>query len=93
MPCNGNGSDHCCWVKGEPCSELIYDYVDETGHFRKYACAIRRDLGNWDDVIASDRYKAATGHAWVNGLNCRDWPDGDGPNKGYCDDPSCRVLP
>jgi hypothetical protein len=36
---------------------------------------------------------AATKNAWVIGLNCRDWPDGEGPNHGTCDDPKCRIEP
>lgn len=93
MPCNGNGKDHCCWVKGKPCALLIENHVDETGHFRRWACKLRAELGNWDDVIVHPDYLEATKGAWINGLNCRDWPDGEGPNHGSCDDPRCRVTP
>ena len=78
-------------MKGKPCALLIENYVDETGYFRRWACSLRAELGNWDDVIADPRYKEATGHAWTNGLNCRDWPDGEGPNHGICNDMNCRV--
>jgi hypothetical protein len=91
MPCSGNASDHCCWVKGKPCTLLIENYVDETGYFRRWACGLRAKLGNWDDVIVHPDYLAATANAWKDGLNCRDWPDGEGPNHGTCDDMRCRI--
>ena len=84
MPCSGNGGDHCCYVKGKPCPLLIENHVDETGKFRRWACSLRAELGDWDAVIADDRYKAATEGAWINGLNCKEWPDGEGPNRGVC---------
>lgn len=84
MPCLGNGNDHCCWVNGKECRLLIRNHTDENGHFRKWACSLRAELGNWDAVIADPRYKEATKDAWTDGLNCRDWPDGEGPNRGAC---------
>ena len=91
MPCSGNASDHCCWVKGKPCALIIENHVDETGYHRRWACGLRAKLGNWDDVIVHPDYLAATGGAWPNGLNCRDWPDGEGANHGTCNDMQCRV--
>jgi len=91
MPCSGNASDHCCWVNGKPCPLMIENHVDETGYFRRWACGLRAELGDWDLVIADPRYKEATGTAWTNGLNCRDWPDGVGVNKGTCNDMQCRI--
>lgn len=82
MPCLGNGDDHCCYVKGQPCKFLITDHVDETGYFRKWACSLRAELGDWDLVITDRRYIEA--HNWAPGLNCRDWPDGEGVNRGVC---------
>lgn len=77
MPCTGNGKDHCCYIRGEPCPHLITDYTDETGHFRKWACGLRAKYGNWDDVLADPEYpKNKPAGAWADGLNCRDWPDG-----------------
>jgi hypothetical protein len=70
---------------------MIENHVDETGYFRRWACGLRAELGDWDLVIADPRYKEATGTAWTNGLNCRDWPDGVGVNKGTCNDMQCRV--
>jgi hypothetical protein len=84
MPCLGNGEDHCCYIKGKPCPFLIFDYIDETGHFRKWACSLRAKYGNWDDVLADPEYQRATEGAWAPGVNCRDWPDGEGWNAGPC---------
>lgn len=84
MPCLGNGQDHCCYIKGRSCPLLITDYTDENGHHRKWACSLRAELGNWDAVLADPRWQAVTKNAWREGLNCRDWPDGEGPNRGVC---------
>jgi hypothetical protein len=56
MPCLGNSEKSCCFIKGEPCPYLIYDYTDENGHFRKFACYLRAELGSFDAVIADPRY-------------------------------------
>ena len=85
MPCLGNGNDHCCYIRGEPCPFLIFEYVDETGHFRKWACGLRAKYGNWDAVLADPEYQKVTDGAWHGDLNCRDWPDAlEGPNRGSC---------
>jgi hypothetical protein len=84
MPCLGNGSDHCCYVKGEDCPFLFRNYVDENGHFRKWACSLRVKYGNWDDVLKDPEWQRVCGSAWADGLNCRDWPDGEGVNRGVC---------
>jgi len=86
MPCLGNGNDHCCWIKGKECKFIIRNYTDENGHFRKWACSLRAELGDWDKVLADPRWKAEVEGSWVSGLNCRDWPDGEGPNKGTCEE-------
>lgn len=85
MPCNGNGNDHCCYIKGDQCPYVIQDYTDENGHFRKWACFLRAELGDWDKVLADPRWISVTKDAWQNGLNCRDWPDApEGVNRGVC---------
>lgn len=86
MPCLGNGEKHCCYIKGKPCPFLILNYVDETGHFRKWACGLRATLGNWDAVLADPRYQALIdAGSWAPGLNCKDWPDApEGINRGVC---------
>lgn len=84
MPCLGNGNDHCCYIKGQECVFLIRNYTDENGHFRKWACSLRAKYGNWDDVLADPMWQTICGNAWKNGLNCKEWPDGEGPNRGVC---------
>jgi len=85
MPCLGNGNDHCCYVRGKPCKFIITNYTDETGHFRKWACKLRAELGDWDKVLTDPRWVEECQGAWTNGLNCRDWPDApEGPNRGVC---------
>jgi len=86
MPCNGNGKDHCCYIKGEACHNLVEN--DPRAPERRWACGLYLDVGkDWDKVLASDRYPK---DAWANGLNCRDWPDGEGVNRGYCPENGCR---
>ena len=91
MPCLGNGKAHCCWVKGKECRFLIRDYTDETGHFRKWACGLRAELGDWDAVLNDPRWIGSVKGSWKAGINCRDWPDGDGVNGDYCS--KCGVNP
>ena len=75
MPCLGNAEDHCCKIKGEDCKYLIRDYTDENGHFRKWACGLRAELGDWDQVLADPRWIEDCKDAWAPGVNCRDWPE------------------
>lgn len=89
MPCLGNREDHCCWVKGVPCAELREN--DPRAPERRWACGIYLDLGDWDAVIASDRYTAATNHWDGTGMNCKDWPNGVGINNWLCDNPGCNI--
>jgi len=86
MPCLGNSVKSCCFISGIECPYLIRDYTDESGHFRKWACFLRAELGDWDKVLADQRYKdLRTSGAWHPDMNCRDWPDGaEGPNRGVC---------
>jgi hypothetical protein len=92
MPCLGNADDHCCYIKGEACPYMIRDYTDENGHFRKWACFLRAELGDWDKVLEDPRYRdLIEAGSWQPGLNCRDWPDGDGPNRGVCKDCGVNV--
>ena len=84
MPCLGNGADHCCYIKGEECPLLILNHTDETGHFRKWACSLRAELGDWDKVLTDTRYITTTEGAWAPGVTCKDWPDGEGWNSIGC---------
>ena len=82
MPCLGNGKTHCCFIKGVECSYLIRDYTDETGHFRKWACGLRAELGSWNAVLRDERYKKHVKGSWAPGINCRDWPEKPKKYKG-----------
>lgn len=85
MPCSGNAADHCCYIAGKRCPHSIDDYEG-----RRWACGLRAAYGNWDDVLASDEYKKDVApHFEPLGINCRDWPDGEGANRGVCAD--CGV--
>lgn len=82
MSCLGNGSDHCCYIRGKECRYLIRGYTDENKHFRKWACGLRAELGDWDKVLADPRYKKHVEGSWAPGINCRDWPDGPPEHRG-----------
>jgi hypothetical protein len=71
MACRGNSNDHCCWVAGKVC-----DFLEEnTVEGRRWACGLRRELGDWDAVLASDRYQKDIAPTFEPmGVNCRDWP-------------------
>ena len=69
MPCTGNSADHCCYQNGKPCI-----YVEEnTVPGRRWACGLMRELGDWDAVLASDRYKENVVFTSPD-MNCRDYP-------------------
>lgn len=71
MPCHGNANDHCCYLQGAVCK-----YLEEgTVEGRRWVCGLRRRLGDWDAVLASDEYKADVEPKLRPGINCRDWPD------------------
>ena len=69
--CDGNSDEHCCWVDGQECL-----YVEEnTVEGRRWSCGLRRELGNWDDVLASDRYQENVAvHFEPKGIDCKSWP-------------------
>jgi len=75
MPsCNGNGSDHCCYLDGPPCPFLEENTVEG----RRWACGLRRELGNWDAVHADERYVTQIQPVWerggLAGYKCGEWP-------------------
>ena len=81
MPCMGNRDDHCCWIKGVACPHLEENTVEG----RRWACGLRRVLGNWDDVIVSPEYLADVAGKFSHpDMNCKDWPDGTGVNSYTC---------
>ena len=84
MPCLGNGKDHCCYVNGNPCLYLEENTMPD----RRWVCGLVRQLGCWDLVLESASYQDNVAPHFGD-MNCRDWPDGEGRNKGYCVD--CGV--
>jgi hypothetical protein len=80
MPCQGrNLDDHCCYIKGKVCQFL--EENSEPGF--RWSCGLRRELGDWDKVLADPRYKPIA-DSWATGVNCKDWPDGDDWNGLGC---------
>ena len=76
MPCAGNAETHCCWVGGEVCQYL----EENTVSGRRWACGLRRKLGDWDAVLDSPEYKKNIAPVFAAPdrlvkINCRDWPD------------------
>ena len=82
MPCDGNSEQTCCTVKGENCQYLIFNYTDEDGLFRKFACSLRAELGDWDAVLSDPRYIKNIAGSWAPGINCRDWPEKPNEYRG-----------
>jgi len=73
MRCLGNTPDHCCYLDSKPCPHLEENTVEG----RRWACGLRRKLGNWDDVLESKEYKADVLPVFGPiGINCKDWPKG-----------------
>ena len=80
MECKGrNLEDHCCWLKGKVCSYL----EENTQPGFRWTCGLRRELGDWDAVLADPRYienvkPVLDGVYGANGRlgsTCRDWPE------------------
>jgi hypothetical protein len=79
MPCAGNSEGHCCWVNGKVCSFL----EENTVSGRRWACALRRGLGDWDAVLSSPEYQENVAPVFDPiGINCKDWPDL--PESAHC---------
>lgn len=67
----GNGDTHCCWLEGEVCPYLEVNTMLD----RKWVCGLMRELGDWEQVIASDRYLSNVDPVLSKyGINCRDYP-------------------
>ncbi len=81
MPCSGNSETHCCWLEGKECRFLEENTLPD----RRWVCGLRRELGDWDKVLASSRYKKHVApRLELFGYTCKDWPD---KTKGqYCGD-------
>ena len=73
MSCS-SGDEHCCWVEGKVCP-----FLRENTAGRRWACALRLEHGNWEDVHSDPRYLKEVKPAWLR----RDIADcGDYPGKG-----------
>lgn len=79
--CHGNGAVHCCYVPGTGVADPLGTDQSvcpllEVGTVpgRQWVCALRRELGDWQQVHADPRYQpikkafTATGTAL-----CGDW--------------------
>lgn len=66
-----NLDDHCCYVEGKPCA-----YVEEnTEPGFRWSCGLRRELGDWDAVLADPRYIAGPGASFgPKGIDCKTFP-------------------
>lgn len=74
MGCTGRGGangDHCCWIAGEVCEYMIENYEG-----RRFACALRVELGDWATVYADPRYAPIAASLQItNTALCGDWFD------------------
>jgi len=79
--CHGNSEDHCCYLGG---SYGVCKFLEQgTVPGRRWACALRREHGNWQDVHTDERYLAEVRPkldeitpAYNDGVmpDCGDWP-------------------
>ena len=78
MQCLGrNLEEHCCYVNSKPCKYL----EEHTQEGFRWTCGLRRELGDWDKVLADPRYIQDVQSVWDSlklqdgtPMNCRDWP-------------------
>jgi len=78
MKCKGRNLDeHCCWISDKVCEFL----EENTEPGFRWSCGLRRELGSWDAVLEDPRYPTGS---WAPGVNCRDWPGGEGWNGVGC---------
>jgi hypothetical protein len=80
--CSGRATDHCCYLGGGvTCRHLEQGTVPG----RRWACALRRELGSWKAVHVDARYRPVR-EAWDRGgimVDCGDWPPA-GVECGAC---------
>lgn len=72
--CTGRGGangDHCCYVNGKVC-----DYLIENTEGRRFACALRVELGNWKKVHRDPRYAPIKEVMLLGDGVCGDWMPG-----------------
>lgn len=82
--CHGSGESHCCWVEGKVCVFL----EENTVPGRRWACGLRRELGDWELVHKDPRYQPIH-EVWakLGTQDCGDYRGGvqpDGSIVGEC---------
>lgn len=84
VSCHGNGPDHCCYVRGDPCPFLEVNTIPG----RRWVCGLRRELGSWDAVHRDSRYLAEVRPAWDESgtVDCGDFC---GFNRAGDGEPQC----
>lgn len=92
MPCHGTGADHCCYFAGVVCPHLEENTVPD----RRWACGLLREHGDWDAVLASDRYQQDVQPLWesvepLKAMNCRDWPQNYPEVMSNCSGLCCHA--
>jgi hypothetical protein len=81
MICDGNGTEHCCWVKGTVCPHLV-----ENTAGRRWACSLLIKYGSWPAMNESEEY-APIGAAWLTVRAPFNWCETYVPNDTQC----CQV--
>lgn len=71
--CTGNSEDHCCYALGGVACRFL---EENTVEGRRWACGLRRELGDWSKVHSDPRYLAHVKPYWnkVGMVDCGDWP-------------------
>jgi hypothetical protein len=79
--CPGTTPEPCCYLAGVRCLYL----EEHTVEGRRWACGLRRELGDWAAVHADPRYLAVVRPRWdeVGIVDCGDWP-APGEQCGEC---------
>lgn len=73
MICDGLSGDHCCHLG----TAGVCTFLEEgTVPGRRWACGLRRELGDWQAVHADARYLADVRPKLdaIGVTNCGDWP-------------------
>lgn len=74
LPCHGNCDDNCCCFLNVICPFLEENTIEG----RRWTCGLMHELGDWDLVLADERYTTIVQDLYdtvpeLKGMNCRDW--------------------
>jgi hypothetical protein len=72
--CSGLADDHCCHLGAAGVCRFL---EENTVEGRRWACRLRRELGSWEKVHGSDRYRKQVRpllDACGVAQDCGDWP-------------------